>query len=231
VAGDFHSNSGNTAYGLVPCESLRRALLASGFGEVFMFLDCCRVRDPILSIPAAGVCAVIDEPPLAPWGVGNAAEDGKEAFEIPGPPARGAFSVALLEGLRTHRDPASNALSIGLLKEYVSGRIQTRSRGQSPAFLYNPAAEPGPVIVTGGVAAPPPRPDLVLDLSALPAGLHLRLLGDGLQVVPDHDDFLSGPDPFVIPGLPPGLYQVERHDGLAEYDPFKHPRGEARRVG
>ncbi len=231
LAGDFHSISGNIAHGLVPCESFHRSLLASGFGEVFMFLDCCRVQDPVIPMPAAIICGGPPEPPQAPWGIGNAAENGKEAFEILGPPARGAFSAALLEGLRSHREPGSNALPIGSLESFVTDRIETKSRGQSPAFDYNPKTKPGPDILAGGPGLPVANPTLVLDLSNLPPGLHLRLLGNDLAVVPGFADFMSGPAQIDVLNMPPGLYQVERLDGGAELAPFRHPKAGPIRVG
>lgn len=231
LAGDFHSISGNVAHGLVPCDSFRRSLLASGFGEVFMFLDCCRVQDPVIPMPAAVICGGPLEPAKSPWGVGNAAEAGKEAFEIPGPPARGAFTATLVEGLRVHRDPGTNALPIASLEAFVTERIETKSNGQSPAFDYNPKTKPGPVILAGGAMAPAANPTLVLDLSNLPPGLHLRLLGAGLLPVAGFEDFLSRPAPLDVLNMPPGFYQVERLDGGAELAPFRHPKPGPIRVG
>ena len=230
LAGDFHSIAGNIAHGLVPCESFRRSLLANGFGEVFMFLDCCRVQDPVIPMPAAVICAGPLEPPKSPWIVGNAAEDGKEAFEIAGPPARGAFSAVLVEGLRSYRDPGTKNLPIGSLEEFVTRRIETKANGQSPAFDYNPKTKPGPYIIASGPLTAPANPTMVLDLSGLPPGLHLRLLR-GIVEVPGFEDFVSGPAPLDVPDMPPGLYQVERLDGGAELTPFRHPKLEAVRVG
>jgi Caspase domain len=231
LAGDFHSISGNVAHGLVPCDSFRRSLLAGGFGEVFMFLDCCRVQDPVITMPAAVICAGPLGPAKSPWGVGNAAEAGKEALEVPGPPARGAFTAALVQGLRAHRDPGTNALPIASLEAFVTERIETRANGQSPAFEYNPRTKPGPVLRAAFHPAPAANPTLVLDLSSLPPGIRLRLLGGGLVPVAGFEDFVAGSAPVDVLNMPPGFYQVERLDGGAEIPPFRHPKPGPIRVG
>lgn len=222
VAGDF-KGAGVMARGLVPCESFRKNLLTGGFQEVFMFLDCCRVQDTLLSIPAEVICGGVNEEPTLPWSVGNAAADGARAFEVPGQAPRGAFSVALLEGLRTHREPGSNSLPASTLETFVIERIQTKSRGQVPHFVYNPSGAPGPVIVTGGVAAPAAHPTLVLDLTGVDNGTQLRLLGADLAAVAGVGPIVAGDDPVEISNLAPGLYVLERVGGGARLPPFRHP--------
>ncbi len=221
LAGDFRNVNNQTAHGLVACESFRRALLAGGFGEIFMFLDCCRTQDSRLSIPAAVLCGAASEPANASWSVGNAAQDGEVALELTNP-ARGAFSLALLEGLRSHRHPADQSLPVGLLRNYVRDNIQTRSRGQNPSFPFNPDIEPGPLIIPANAAAPPLRA-IVLDLSALPAGTMVQLSDGDLNPVGGAGLFAAAAAPVEAQGCVPGIYMVTILDGSGREQYFKHP--------
>lgn len=221
VARDFSSVDVQYAEGLVGCETLRRSLLKRGFGEVFMFLDCCRVQDPVLPVPALPLCYTTDEPPTLPWGVGNAAQDGMEAFEVDEPQPRGAFSLALVEGLRNHRNAITRGLTICELRDYVKGNIATKEK-QKPDFKFNPTEEPFPAIFPA-LFAPPPPGSIVLDLSGLPPGTRVQLTDGALNPVPGWTNIPAGPAPVVIPNRPPGIYKVQRLGDGHEPQLFEHP--------
>jgi hypothetical protein len=131
--------------GLVPCDDLRRGLLAQGFGQVVMFLDCCRspmridATAPSLGFPRSSG-------PTAPlYGVGRAAQMGALAFEAPkDSPTRGAFSQVLVDGLRRYRDPDHNNLTLNALESYVSSAIGelVAPEVQYPQFDIQPRNPP-----------------------------------------------------------------------------------------
>jgi len=194
-----------------------------------MFLDCCRLQDPIKSPSAAVLCGGVDKKRFVKWGVGNAAEEGMQAFEVAGPPARGAFSMVLVEALRSERDPTTKSLSMQGLKAFVAKKMETLQNKQSPTFDFNPKKDPGPFIFPA-VAAAAFQP-LTLDLSGLPAGVTVRLSDTDLNPIAGFAAIPSGAAPVVVPNLPPGFYMVQRSD-LADEDAelFTHPRKKAFRV-
>ena len=221
LARDFSSIDVQYAEGLVACETLRRSLLKRGFGEVFMFLDCCRVQDPILPVPALPLCFTTDEPATLPWSVANAAQDGMEAFEVDAPRPRGAFSVALVEALRNHRNAVTRGLTICELRDYVKDRIATKDR-QKPDFKFNPSDEPYPEIYPA-LFPPAPPGSIVLDLSALPAGSAVQLTDGALNPVAGFENIAAGPNAVIIPNRAPGIYKVQRLDGDRSAQFFEHP--------
>lgn len=148
VVGDYEG-IGNL--GIVPCDRLRIAFQTNGFAEVIMFLDCCRTqlnfRSEVPNIFSYGGDGLLRH------GVGRAASQGSRAFEFPDtPPKRGAFTQALMEGLRQRRDATGN-LTLNALEEYVYNRVPglIGQNKQFPQFDFDPRNPPflllnGPVI-------------------------------------------------------------------------------------
>jgi hypothetical protein len=220
VAGDFRNVNLQTAYGLVACDSFRRELLSTGFTEVFMFLDCCRVQDPVLPIPAAVLCGSAEENGELPWSMAHAAQPNKRAFETKDEPLRGAFSLALVDGLRNHRDPSSQGLRARRLDRYVDGTIVTRSRGQRPALECNPDKDDGPVIIA---ELAPGLPSITLDFSNVPAGTMFTLLDGSLNPVPGFANFAANAGEIVVPNCPAGNYKLARAAPGSAGKLFEHP--------
>ncbi len=137
LTGDFRPGN-RLASGVIPCEDLREILLAEGFSQVIMFLDCCRSVMTRLDQhvqPIVGAAAQGDPP----WIVGAAAAPGQPAWETPiDAPRRGAFSTSLLQALRTVRG-ADNVLTLQGLRTQVAGTIGplVTPREQEPQF-YTP---------------------------------------------------------------------------------------------
>lgn len=223
LAADFSIPNPNTTQGLVASLSLKRALINGGFDEVFMFLDCCRLQDPINSPPAAPLCGGHDIRRIGKWAIGNAADENMRAFEVEGQTPRGAFTLALMDGLRNRRHPASQSLSLGSLRNFVGKRIQKWTLNQTPTFEFKPRAEPGPYIFPGIPGAA--LQSIQLDLSGLPAGVTVCLSDTDLIPLPGFEAIPSGAALVSIPDCPPGSYMIERSDQLDE-DPqlFMHPR-------
>jgi hypothetical protein len=162
--------------GLVPSEDFRIAMLAKGFAEVFMFLDCCRVN---LVRSNAVVRALngsrVASPSNVKWGTGYAADPDNVAWETPEQnPTRGAFSKVLVEGLRRVRD-ANNTLTAYALEDYVTNRIDAvvHPRVQQPLFIG------GSNLRALKLASGPPikigDEDVVINLGGLPAGTQVHL--------------------------------------------------------
>jgi Caspase domain len=207
VANDFRP-SGRTR-GLVPCEDLRRGLLASGFSEVVMFLDCCRTPvnftqdPPSLGWPRGAL-------PDSPYAVGRAARRGTKAFEEPEahPTSRGAFSRVLMQGLRCRRDER-RVLTLNDLENYVYLGVPRvlRNRQQFPQFEIEPRNPPYPLITGPAIS------------QAIPIIVHFRSLAPGTTVqltdsngVPVGAPVIAGPDPVTIDAEGGKLYSLETPD-------------------
>lgn len=218
LAGDFRPRNSNMATGLVPCESLRKALLNSRFDEAILFTDCCRSETSRTTLMAQPVSDYNGDP-ISPWGIAFAAQDGEPAYELPGPPARGVFSTTLMNGLRGHRPGPAGELHVAPLRDYVLAHI---GAGQIPNLLFRPDPH-GPLIVAGPPpAAPPPGP--IVDVSALPAGTALTLKGGDNKPVPDVGPLIAVGADLQLPPLPPGLYEIAAADGRHAF--FRHPGAE-----
>ncbi len=180
VLGDFRPQA-QTVMGLIPCEDFKRALLNNGFDEVFMFLDCCRISLTKLNMPAPVIgSANSRQLPSPTWGVGAAAQKDKAAFETVGPPVRGAFSQTLMRGLRTVRDPATQALSLESLRLYVRDNLPAACapNEQKASFSGNPN-EPLPTLVAGPeIPTPLILADVIIDFGTLPVGTLVQLADD-----------------------------------------------------
>ena len=218
VARDFRPDVGNIAPGLVPCESLRRALFNNRFDEVLMFLDCCRLETTRLAMKAQPISDDSGDPVGRPFGIAFAAQDGEPAFETVSAPIRGAFTKTLMSGLRSCRDD-SDALLVEGLRQYVYDNIgDNTAQKQLPNFLYKPDPS-GPVIVSGPSSAGPPQfpngPQVHTD--RLPAGSRLILQDGDNRPVPGVAPLLAQAAPIQLPPLAPGLYQLE-----IEADPPRH---------
>ncbi|WP_136626548.1 caspase family protein [Bradyrhizobium macuxiense] len=220
VSGDFRPNTA-TVMGLIPCDDLRRALLAGGFDQVFMFLDCCRVAMSALNMPAPTVgSATAMNPPAPFWGVGHAAQKNKIAYETEAAPFRGVFSKTLLRGLRTLRDPTSNELNLDRLKFYVSDNIGLHTlKGQKPHFLGDPS-DPPPVIVHS-----PPIP---VSEEEAPIRVVFQTVAPGTMVhLVDHNggilrELVAGPDPTLVAAVTGRLYSFDITNPLSS-KAFRHP--------
>jgi hypothetical protein len=157
VAGDFLP--GPVTNGLVPCSDLRRGLLATGrFSEVVMFLDCCRSpvnfnqSPPSLGFPNAGQRHVVF------YGVGHAAGPGERSFEVPvEAPARGIFTMTLVDGLRRQRS-ATGELTLEGLDTFVRTNMRDARlpQPQYPYFDFMPRNPPYRMFEALQVAAAPP---------------------------------------------------------------------------
>jgi hypothetical protein len=231
LAGDFRPLNSNLAGGLVPCDSFRRALLNGRFDEAIVFTDCCRSQTARLTLQAQQV-SDYSGLPTEPFSLAFAAQDNMLAYETATQPVRGAFSSALMRGLRTHRAGAAGELHAAPLRQYVIDNIKDfTASGQVPNMSFQPDPD-GPLIVAGGLdpAALPP-PGRTVDVTALTAGTQLILKGgDNQPIVGTPQLVVAGPT-IELPALPPGLYLLEVADGSGRYAVFKHPSMEAVRVG
>jgi hypothetical protein len=225
VAGDFRPASTNLAAGLVPCESFRKALLSKRFNEAILFTDCCRSETSRLSIQVQPV-SDYEGDPIATWGMAFAAQEGKPAYETLIPPVRGAFTSALMLGLRTHRPGAGGELHAAPLREFVLSNIKSYTpNDQVPSLLYRPDPH-GPLIVTGIPGVTPNGP--VLNVSTLGVGTRLVLKGGDNKPVAGVGPFtLDGESPtLTLPPLAAGLYLIEIDDGTGRHKMFVQPSRE-----
>jgi len=248
MLGDFRFDN-LTVAGMIPCEDFRRALLAAGFDEVIIFLDCCRVPDPQRLRGSVELRAPAYSLPTRPvWAQGEAAQMGDRAYETTTPPIRGAFSKTLLQGLRTVRDP-EGALSFDALKSFVCANIGAHTdQDQRPGFEARPnnpyptilRPPPGPVpgaatgdpggIVSGApqaaVTVGPPEALVRIDLSGLPPGTPVRLVDGEAKGL---GDFLAGPQPVEIMVRTGALYGLDAVT-LGLNMGFDHPGPEVKDV-
>ena len=235
LAGNFAPPRGSLTPGLIPCDSFRRALLHRRFDEAILFTDCCRSATSRSSLFAQQV-SDFDGEPVLPWSMAFAAQDGEPAYETTTAPIRGAFSSALMRGLRTHRPGPVGDLHADPLRDYVRASIHDfTNSGQMPNLLYRPDPH-GPLIVpgqpAGGVAVvvAPNLDGSSLDVSALVLGTKLVLKGGDLQPVRGIGPFTVAGPSMVLPPLPVGLYAVEIDDGTGRYTMFAQPSKEVVRV-
>lgn len=230
LAGDFAPPRGNLTPGLIPCDSFRRALLHKRFDEAIIFTDCCRSTTARSSLTAQQV-SDFDGEPILPWSIAFAAQDGEPAYETVTAPIRGAFSSALMRGLRTHRPGPVGELRAVPLREFVQISIeQFTNSGQTPNLLCRPDPH-GPLIVpghapNGGAISIGP----VLDVSSLAVGTVLILKGGNLQPVPGVAPLTVAEPRLALPPLQVGLYSVEIADGSGRYKIFIQPSQGAVRV-
>ncbi|MGU0933424.1 caspase family protein [Pseudomonas aeruginosa] len=229
LAGDFFPISSNLAAGLVPCESFRKALLNDRFNEAILFTDCCRSEIARLTLKAQPVSDYSSDliSPVATWGMAFAAQEGKPAYETLTPPVRGAFSSALMQGLRTHRPGLAGELHAAQLRDFVTTNIGNfTSSDQIPNLLYRPDPD-GPLIVQGhldGGGGDPNGP--TLDVSALDIGTRLILNGGDNKPVPGLVPLtVTGPE-LQLPPLAPGLYLIAIDDGSGRHTMFVQPTRE-----
>jgi hypothetical protein len=157
ITGDFRPTIVNTI-GLIPCLDLRMLLLAQGFDEVFMFLDCCRLggsafdgQAPFLKSSQVGTNI---------WGMGMATHHGGIAYETTVLPIRGAFTKTLMEALRSYRN-AQSELTIEDLKTYVWGNIMRHAPKVQKPDISSANNDGTILIIAKRVAAPALEPDIV----------------------------------------------------------------------
>ncbi len=229
VAGDFGVLAGNLASGLLPCDTFRRALLNGRFDEAVVFTDCCRTKVVKTSLVAQSVSDAAGTP-LSPWAMGFAANDDKAAYETTSTPVRGAFSSALMQGLRGHRIGEPGELRARHLNEFVQGRISSFTQHeQMPSVLFDPKPD-GPVIATGQPTGTEQQSGPKVDVSQLPHGTKLVLhKGDDLPLPGVGPLVVSGPS-LQLPPLARGLYLLIVDDGSGRQVQFRYPNLEPIRV-
>lgn len=233
VAADFRPTGNDLAAGLVPCESLRTALLNDRFNEAHLFLDCCRVTTSKLDMKAVQLADNSKDSYALPWTLAFAAGVMQPAYETDADPKRGAFTITLMDGLRTCREGPVHELTAERLRGFVLDNIATHTgRGQKPHVTFQPDPV-GPVVVAGAVAAPPappapPQPEPlvpgpVADLSALAPGTPMVLKDGSGQVVQVDDPIVAGAAPIQLPPLKVGLYVLEVAADAKRYALFRQP--------
>jgi hypothetical protein len=168
---------------LVPCDDLRRVMMRIGPAEVVLFFDCCRSPIPInVPRPVLGADEFDARGINVRCGIGVAAQPGSIAYETPiANPARGAFSKLLICGLRNLRYDQS--LTAEQLENYVLmgiGKL-VAPNDQMPSIDVMPKQEKKKLTLAHGPALGPP-PELVIDLSTLPAGTQVIVRDPDLQV-------------------------------------------------
>lgn len=231
LAGDFRPLNSNLAAGLVPCDSFRRALLNDRFNEAILFTDCCRKQTARSALMAQPVSDYSGQPTEA-HSIAYAAQDDMLAHETVGPPVRGAFSSALMRGLRTHRTGAASYLYAAPLKQYVLDNIKDfTDSGQKPNMWFHPDGD-GPLIVQGPPAiAGAPTEGRLIDVSALPAGTQLILNGGDNTPLPGFAPLVVTGPSLLLPPLPRGLYLIQIADGSGRTKMFQEPSVEDVHVG
>lgn len=232
VAGDFRPlKKGDLAAGLVPCDSLKRALLYKRFNEAILFTDCCRAQTARLTLTAQPVSDYAGDP-IEPHSIAYAAQVGSLAHETTTAPVRGAFSSTLMRGLRSYRTGASSDLYAGSLKQYLLDNIKHfTDTGQKPSMSFLPDGD-GPLIVRGAPTHGDPLPvGRIIDVSRLPHGTQLVLHGGDNAPVPGIPPLVVTGPTIETPPLAPGLYSIEVADGSGRYAVFKHPGTEHVHVG
>lgn len=197
VAGDFLP--GPVTNGLVPCSDLRRGLVADNrFSEVVMFLDCC--RSPLnfnQSAPSLGFPNAMQR--TAPYGVGHAAGPGERSFEVPvEAPARGIFTLTLVDGLRRHRGGAGE-LTLEELDTFVRASMKDVKlpAKQYPYFDFMPKNPPYCMLPAPPAAAAPAPPAV---MAPIVISFGKGAIGKTLQLV-RFDGTPIGP-PIVAAAVP-----------------------------
>lgn len=180
VAGDHFSSAVST--GLLPADDLRVGLLTTGFREVHLFLDCCRLsltRANAIIPPLAFPGAMF--PDNAAWTASFASGRNGVAWEIPRlQPTRGAFSKVLLQGLWSIRN-AQGVLTVRALEDYVMNRIgaTVHPEQQLPLFTGEPATSSH--ILLQGPAIKLNFEDVTFDLGAVQTDTLVNVFGkDGV---------------------------------------------------
>lgn len=230
LADDYRVLNGNLVGGLIPCESFRKALIQDRFDEAILFTDCCRSQTTRTGLIAQPV-SDYDGDPIAPHSIAYAAQDNMLAHETTPPNVRGAFSSALMRGLRTHRTGANSTLHAAPLKQYVLDNIRDfTNSGQTPSMSFHPNDQDGPLIVQGPPAAGA-AVGRVLDVSALPAGTQLVLHGGDNKPLPGFAPFVVAGQTLQLPPLSRGLYLIQINDGTGRTTIFQEPSGGVIHVG
>jgi hypothetical protein len=222
LAGDFKLHP--TITGLLPGADLRDGLLAHGFNEVFLFLDCCRTTIPIYNAQVLPLgFPAIKAPPKPRWSTGWAADSDSTAWETPhDAPTRGAFTQLLVEGLRQARSPDTNSLTLELLDNYVANRIAAAvaPKEQFPIIHGHPHARRLVVVQTPKIplSGPPAVAPVVVNCRRVPAGMMLRMRDKNDNEVAN---FKSNGDEIVQDAASGHLYSIESDDGAFEQS-FMH---------
>jgi hypothetical protein len=214
LAGDYADGAG-----VVPCDELSVSLQSNGFGEVLLFLDCCRSnlgrREPTPRLFKLGAG---EETAHA---VGHAAKRSRPSFEFPEQrPVRGVFTYAVTEALRARRGE-DGALTVKLLGDHVYGRAPALvgpGRDQEPQFTAYP--DNPPIVITMDSPILQLR-NIVIDFGATPAGARLHLIDHKAR--PICPPLTPGAQPASVPAATGFVYALEdddrrvirtfRHDG------------------
>jgi uncharacterized caspase-like protein len=224
VVDEFLPDRVSFLQGVVPCESLRRALRHLGFSQVLLFLDCCRTDSTHISEQAAPLFNLGYDADKIGWSVGHATEQERRAYETDPPNVRGAFTKTLMDGLRGYREKDTLELSIDGLERYVKSNISAyTAKDQKPYFDFSPKQSP-PVIVRG-------QPSIllsslpVISLGNLQDGESLEVIDNGNQVVWRGGPFPPGQPEVQLPSLRHGLYELRVVAATARMTGFRWPRG------
>jgi len=242
MLGDFKLQA-KTVAGLIPCDDLRRGLLSGGFDEVVMFLDCCRVSDPQRLRPPVGLRAPLNDAPARPvWARGEAAQMGERAYETTSGPSRGAFSKALVQALRTVREP-NGSLGLMALAANVQTTITQYTANQNPGFegrpnnpylqIIPPQPTPAASAAPGAPAAQPvgaptapaaaPQAEIRIDLSSLPTGTSVTLSSSRGEAI---QQLQAGVQIQSVIARTGTTYSLDIATPLSSYA-FEHPGPEA----
>lgn len=204
VCEDFRADA-QGADGLLPCDEFRRALLAGGFDEVIMFLDCCRTGAPKVNDGVPSIGAPMTLQPVKPiFIIGAAAQMGDLAYETQSAPIRGAFSQTLVQGLRGVRSEGPPELSLESLRLFVKDNIKAAAHPQDqrpdidgkpndpyPVVAEGPVIPPPQMVARGGgavAASPPPVADIHITFRKAKPGQQVQLVdGDGVAIGPPMD--------------------------------------------
>lgn len=207
VTGDFRPDS-PLAQGLLPCDDLRNGLLALGFGQVVMFLDCCRAQIPPSTAPPSLSMMRAVQGAQRRYAVGRAADFGAVAFEAPADdPKRGAFSKVLLDGLRRHRDD-DQTLTLNGLEAYVETAIVdvVAPEEQYPQFDIIPR-NPKFALLT----APPIDPDIDIRITFTADYPVVELRDDKARLVRTFNAVTAG-QALQVPVPAGAFYSLETPD-------------------
>lgn len=211
IAGDFHPRA--QAESLVGAEFIRMAMQRFGPAEVILIMDCCRTPLSRLEPDPPGIGrSIMRRDVNLGVGIGLAAARDAIAYETPRvTPTRGAFSKVLVHGLRNLRSRGS--LSVAQLETFVRLGIQSLVAPdiQVPSIEirpkdYNLLLAQGPPL--------DPHPELLVDLSARPAGEAILMQRPDLST----QTLVAGPLPHIL-AEPIGLFSFE----IPGQDPIIRP--------
>lgn len=225
LADDFRVSPSNLAVGLVPCETLKRTLRNGRFDEVMLFLDCCRTDPAASTIQAQQLTNLAGDNQLQGWSIGHAAEEQGRAYEVAGPPARGAFTKVLMDGLRGWRHPSTNSIDVQQLEAYVKKNIPSLiGQTQKPYFDFLPRDQPLVVVSGNATLALPPAQGPLVHLDKLEVGKSIELEDLQLgQIVWVGGPYAAGTTTVQLPPLQERIHSLRVVGEPRRETLFRHP--------